>query len=440
MQNVTVREFATITKAQGLPIAHSLDHATLPQSAWEALLQQAKDRQGQSALVKPIVFRGELALRLQQYVGVVELPGQICLEILPKTANNEDEPEPLRRLLMKMLEKIGALPKPITHQPANLRTSARPLLDVMIAIFLSNVHQLVMRGLRSDYNPHEETLPFLRGKWRVQDQLRQPPGRDHLFEVTFDEYLPDRAENRLIHAALQKIATRVKGTHQQRLARELRFVFQDIPPSVHHAPNFQRWRNDRNMAHYRPVRPWCELILGNLSPLCYQGGFNGISMLFPMEQVFELYVAKQLRTQISPGFTLRTQVQRKHLVRHENQNWFRLKPDLLIEGPNGSDVAVLDTKWKRLDSRLANGTDKYELSSADMYQLFAYGHKYLAGAGKLFLIFPAWQYFQTPLPMFSFSEQLSLWAVPYYLESDQLCLPGDSTNDWHQSKVLHSFA
>jgi 5-methylcytosine-specific restriction enzyme subunit McrC len=31
--------------------------------------------------------------------------------------------------------------------------------------------------------------------------------------------------------------------------------------------------------------------------------------------------------------------------------------------------------------RKNNGTDKYGLSQADFYQMFAYGHKYLKGGG-----------------------------------------------------------
>ncbi|QSA99129.1 hypothetical protein [Methylococcus sp. EFPC2] len=53
------------------------------------------------------------------------------------------------------------------------------------------------------------------------------------------------------------------------------------------------------------------------------------------------------------------------------QNWFRLKPDLLIPG-EGRSLLVLDTKWKQLDGLKLNCADKYGLSQKDFRPLPAY--------------------------------------------------------------------
>ena len=81
-----------------------------------------------------------------------------------------------------------------------------------------------------------------------------------------------------------------------------------------------------------------------------------------MEAVFEAFVAKHLAKQIVSTLTLKTQVRMHHLMRHREENWFRLKPDLLICDA-GCNLLVLDTKWKLLDGLKANGTEKYGLSS-----------------------------------------------------------------------------
>ncbi|WP_255219073.1 McrC family protein [Paraburkholderia kururiensis] len=56
------------------------------------------------------------------------------------------------------------------------------------------------------------------------------------------------------------------------------------------------------------------------------------------------------------------------MVRHGGQDWFRLKPDLLVRDAE-RDVLVLDTKWKLLDGLRLNGKDKYGLALGDLYQL-----------------------------------------------------------------------
>jgi 5-methylcytosine-specific restriction enzyme subunit McrC len=72
--------------------------------------------------------------------------------------------------------------------------------------------------------------------------------------------------------------------------------------------------------------------------------------------------------------------------------------------------------------------------------MFAYGQKYLHGQGNMMLIYPRHQYFATPLPVFRFDEDLSLWCVPFDLESGELV-----KGEWQDSfrcfpvMILHQF-
>ena len=87
---------------------------------------------------------------------------------------------------------------------------------------------------------------------------------------------------------------------------------------------------------------------------------------------------------------------------------------------------VLDTKWKLIDG---SGKDKYGISQADMYQMFAYGHKYLAGKGNIVLIYPQHDDFNEAVEhSFDFNEALKLWLVPFVIEEGQerLRLPQDA--------------
>ena len=92
---------------------------------------------------------------------------------------------------------------------------------------------------------------------------------------------------------------------------------------------------------------------------------------------------------------------------------------------NDETTVILDTKWKLLDESLNNGTDKYGLSQADFYQMFAYGHKYLGGKGKLVLIYPEYDGFNKPIEhSFDFNEGLKLWVVPFDT-ANQNCVSRD---------------
>jgi 5-methylcytosine-specific restriction enzyme subunit McrC len=308
---------------------------------------------------------------------------------------------------------------------AKISAARMPLLEVFIAEFLRTVEHIVKSGLRSDYSSRQDNLLALRGKLLMAPHLRQNLYRADRFFTEHDEFSTDRPENRLLHA----LSWTTAQAYQQ-LARELCFVFAEVPQSERPAVDFSRVRLDRGMGHYVDALAWARLILGNESPLTGTGGHRAPSLLFPMEAVFEAYVAKHLTRRLAHPFTLRTQARSFSLVRHLEQDWFRLKPDLLVLEA-GKNRLVLDTKWKLLDDRKATGADKYGLDQGDFYQLHAYGQSYLDGHGDVVLIYPRTDAFGQALPVFDFpkSKGLRLWVLPFCLRERLLVLPTCGTLD-----------
>jgi 5-methylcytosine-specific restriction enzyme subunit McrC len=178
------------------------------------------------------------------------------------------------------------------------------------------------------------------------------------------------------------------------------------------------------MAYYQPALAWAKLILEGQSPLTGIGDSDAPSLLFPMEAVFEAYVEKHLAKDVTDGFNLKRQARTCFLVKHQDQDWFLLKPDLLIREGSRNRM-VMDAKWKLLDSRKANAKEKYGLSQSDFYQLYAYGHHYLGSEGDILLIYPKTDAFQEALPPFSFPQALNmkLWVLPFNLETGTLVKP-----------------
>jgi 5-methylcytosine-specific restriction enzyme subunit McrC len=303
-----------------------------------------------------------------------------------------------------------------------------PLLEIFISEFLQSVEHIVKRGLRSDYRLHQDNLFALRGKLLISPHLRQNLFRADRFFTEHDEFSTNRPENRLLHAALRQVMLLTGTQANQRLARELDFVFADVPHSTQTRIDFQQVRLDRGMGYYTEALAWARLILDEESPLTGSGHHSAPSLLFPMEAVFEAFVAKHLARQLAPPHILKTQARSHHLIRHRDRDWFRLKPDLLIRDSE-QDLLVLDTKWKLLDGLKANGTDKYGLSQSDFYQLHAYGQSYLDGTGDVVLIYPKTDSFDCPLPVFNFPKcpDLRLWVLPFCLKTRKLLIPAEAT-------------
>ena len=412
-KHVVVREYARLTCSA--LAQQSLDRAQISETAFDWLCQLAASFT--SAGAKLLQLDDRKWLRLDNYVGVLESPCGQIIEVLPKIHDTADCELKARQLLCELIAQAMELPTREAEN-ASLAIKYNSLSEWVISQFLAELDYLLKRGLRFDYLRVEEEQRFLRGQLNVVQQLRQPPGRQHHFQIRHDIFVPNRAENRLLMSALQLVCKATQDADNWRLAHELRSQLLELPSSSDISADFKAWRDDRLMAHYQAIKPWLELILYQCMPLATVGDYRGISLLFPMERLFEVTVAKALKKAAvaltGSSKAIKTQIKSASLCHHQNQPWFFLKPDLSAE--LDGQQWIMDTKWKRLD--LKDTAAKFDLSQQDFYQMFAYGHKYLNGKGNLVLIYPAWQDFPAGSKAlhFSYSTDLNLYVLPYDLD------------------------
>lgn len=410
--HTTVFEYGYLTHVQAA--CGDLNAQLISKSAFEYLKEvclSASESESSKCLGLTKRYGHEL-IQVKNYVGVLFTPTGEHIEVLPKTGRKSESIEQAitesREMLLMMLRHLGAF-RYVASNQASVASKKMPLLEVFIAQFLQSVNTLVKRGLKSDYVTQEDNLHFQKGKLQVSQQIRHNVVNKHKFYVEYDEYLINRPANRLIKTALHKLVNYTRLANNQKLLRELQFAFADVPNCKSVKQDINALKLDRGMSDYHQPIEWAKLILDGFSPLSMKGENNALSLLFPMEAVFESFVASVLKKQLPDDVELTTQACSKYLVTHNERSQFQLKPDLLITFQDKSKL-ILDTKWKLLDLDEHN----YGLSQSDLYQMFAYGHKYLNGMGDLLLIYPAHSGFKKAIKYsFDFSESLRLWVVPF---------------------------
>lgn len=413
MTLVTVGEYASLTTRDD--VRPSLSLARVTPSAFDHLcLLSERFQRGGARLTQ---FEGSRTLRLDSHVGVIQTPCGTTIEILPKHLEDAGPAAVkagrslLRRLICSMLDMSAR-----DAGEASLETFAAPMSEWVAERFLAELDNVVRRGIRFHYQRVEEEQSSLRGQLNLMAQLRQPPGRAHRFCTRHDIFTPDRAENRLIRSTLDLVRDHSRSPDNWRMAHELGLRLADLPPSLDVESDFRNWSDDRLVAHYAPLRPWCELLLRHAVPMALHGRARGLSLLFPMEKLFERHVAACLRRQLLPGCRLRTPAASHWLCEHQDGSIFRLEPDILVQ--RNERTWLLDAKWKLLDEDRRN--NKYGLSQSDFYQLFAYGQKYLGGTGHMALVYPRTSNLNGPLAPFEFSKSLHLHVLPFDLATDDL--------------------
>ncbi len=385
--------------------------------AFEYLKKICLSDEVDSAYLKLKVANGMEVLQMQNYAGVIICPDGTQIEVLPKIAKldtNADNAEEARLSLLMMLKTLKRF-RHIETEVASIKKQKMPLLEVFIAQFLGSVNLLVKKGIKNNYVREQNNSAFLKGKLLHSHQLKHNFVNRHRFYVEYDAYEADQPANRLIRSALQAVSKWAVVSKNKKLVQELSFAFEAVPYSCDYHSDFSAIKLHRGMQHYDVPLKWARLILEGFSPQSMTGRHDAYSLLFPMEAVFESFVAKYLAKHVPKSAKLTSQVQRESLVSYGARQYFRLKPDLYLKSSGGT-ATIMDTKWKLIDQSKSSGSDKFGLSQSDFYQMLGYGYKYLNSEGLLILIYPRTELFQAPLEhYFSYDPEhkLRLKVVPF---------------------------
>ena len=338
---------------------------------------------------KGVLEHGRDALRARGVVGILSV--QDCsLEILPKidVAHGEStnrQHAAIRKSLIHMLAVALNLRVDLGNV-AELDWQRETILDVLIRLFCDKLTNAMRRGMPRHYCEIEDDLPSLRGKLNSARQFTRHAANPARLSCRFDALIEDIALNQVMKAAVgHLIQISRSATNQQRL-RELAFMYADIatvPPSV------LRWDEivvDRTNRQWQELLGMARLFLLNQYQTTTGGEIHGTALLFEMNALFEEYVGRLIsRCLASTNRTVSLQGGRLFCLVEESKGrgLFQTKPDILIHCA-GKVTHVIDTKWKRISSRIDD--PKQGVSQGDVYQMMAYAQLY--HAPRLTLLYP----------------------------------------------------
>ena len=268
-------------------------------------------------------------------------------------------------------------------QISSIDTCNTPLLDVFMQMFCQELLEICKKGIRHDYVAIEENRAYLKGKLLFSGQIRHNLVHKERFYTSSDEYITDIASNRLIKSTLALINSKATSHATLTLINQCLEVFEEIPSSGNIEGDFLSCTSSRHFSYYDNLLEWCKLFLQGNSFSAYSGESKAYALLFPMEKLFESYVAHMFK-KYNNGNDKRIYAQNsnQYLLHSEGDSkLFQLKPDLILE--LGEKKIIADTKWKPLK----NAEDKkHGIAQSDLYQVFAYAHYH--EASEVWLIYP----------------------------------------------------
>lgn len=389
---IEVKEFQSITGNK--EYENRKDYKYLPETAFSELLSFVEEYIGTEEHADAMEFmrvykskdrKAGTLISVNNYVGLIQLKSGYQIQILPKIDFTDDT----KKIFLKMLKSLHDFPGKISTT-ANLKVSKMNLYEIFISMYLEEVRVLVKHGLKSSYISQEDNLKFYKGKLQVGNHIKYNFIHKERFYVSYDEFLQDRAENRIVKSTLLKLQNLTSSAQNSKEIRQLLVAFEMVQTSNNYEKDFSMVKIDRNTKDYDQLIKWSKVFLFNKSFTTFSGDVSSRAILFPMEKIYESYIAQQMKRVFSPdGWKVSVQDKGYYLFDELDSNItkriFKLRPDIVLR-KKGITI-IMDTKWKRL---IPDRYKNYGITSADMYQMYAYSKKYAqeTDSPEVWLLYP----------------------------------------------------
>lgn len=319
----------------------------------------------------------------KNYVGILTMKDGTVIEILPKIFSgiqDDDSAAKTKRLLIDMLKTLRDAPYK-NLQTSSVNIEKMNILEIFIRMFIDEVFFIVKRGLKRNYEVIEENATFFKGKLKFAQQIKHNHAHQERSYVEYDSFTVNRPENRLLKSTLQYFYKHSMSSRNRNDIKSLLNSFAEVMPSMDYKGDFAKYIPDRNMKDYSTALRWSHVFLEGKSFTSFAGSEVALALLFPMETLFESYMAALLKKHLTPcGFNVSAQDRGCYLF--DDPKRFAMRPDVVVRRKSDDAIFIVDTKWKVL----ADSKFNYGISQADMYQMYAYQKKY--DAVHVMLLYP----------------------------------------------------
>ena len=337
----------------------------------------------------------------QNFVGTIPLD-DFQIEILPKIPLVENNIEAEKIRFLEILQSIDYFKEKIFSN-SKIEIIDTSILEIFIYLFIEEVEKIVKKGLIYKYVDKNENLNIFKGKLDINNHIRYNFSHKEKFFMKFDEFSVNSLENIIIKLSIQKLKKVSINPKNKENLNKIGHHFENVSILENSIENLKYLTFDRMNDYYKNAIQWSKIFLDNQSSSIFSTNNGEIpSILFPMETIFENYIANKLVNIIQEKSysELLFKIQDSSCSIFSsislnntkiNNNILRIRPDIVIKNKNTKEIFILDTKWKVLNKL----DDKFKISTEDIYQMLAYVKTYNDRnknnytCKKAYLIYPA---------------------------------------------------
>ena len=364
MSNATRPITRQVFEHQTIRIGDLVHGIAFTKSLWQKLAIYHEQHQGK---YYQLLYDG---IKFKQYVGVLQI-GTSTIEILPKIDRLlEGDTNKWQKVLLEMLDTCQFI-KLDSQGFGQVQLRANAILSTYFRLFLSEVQDLIKKGIPRQYAQNEGNNKFLKGQLVLPKHLRHNLHKPEQFYTRYQTFQEHHLLTQVIHEALKVLRQLYLSPPLQLLLTQIQIGFPSPPPYQWTPRDFEQLLQNPRYHAYNRLIELARLILMNFSSDIRYGQHQLLAILFDMNVLFEEYIFQQLKK--TSGVPIKISRQRSIPF------WQRrsIRPDIIIE--RDGEKIVLDTKWKILKSATP--------SMEDLKQMYIYCQYFKASKGVL--LFPS---------------------------------------------------
>lgn len=324
-------------------------------------------------------------IRFGNYVGVIQIGG-LTIEILPKADKDDNaaDKKMWQNVLLSMLKVCKKIQVESVSE-TQLKKRYHSILELYFELYLSEIEQLVKKGMIKKYRKNQSNQNALKGKLLFAPNIQKNVVHKEHFYCEHQVYDKKHLLHQILYKGLLILKTFVNDSLKDRLNRLL-FEFQDIENITVQKTHFDKIIIDRKNNDYQKAIDIAKIIILNYSPSLNYGNENLLTLLFDMNALWEEYIFRILQ-KYKPN---------EMEISFQNSDMFwenkRIRPDIVLK--TKEETFVIDTKWKIID--VNNPSDD------DLKQMFVYNLHWKAE--KTLLLYPKTNQMDSKFGMFHYDN------------------------------------
>lgn len=339
---------------------------------------------------QPFLQFGDNQVRARNFVGFIQ-NGDEVVEIYPKVFR-EHLPNPSQSEKMLMLRHIFywfsyCRKWKFPFNQASLDTIEIDEFPELIIFLIANQFlETVSKQPLTMYQEVEEALATPRGSINFKRYISRSlsHGTFQDIECDYEVFLFDNKVNRVIKYCSRLLMNQTKFSENLRILQDVVFILdevEDLNCTIHEIDKISL---NTFFADYSILLDSCKFIL---SQQLYSSDTYDLSqwcLLFPMEYIFEDFLAGFLEIRFSKDWNIEYQKSDEYLS--NTPKVFNMQHDIFLTSRHGAKrKVIIDSKYKLRKGNFKTDPKK-GVAQSDLYQMVSYAFK--RGCTDIILVYP----------------------------------------------------